>query len=229
MESENSRRNSIVGVPAVADVPIESVVFSRVHPRQMSTGMLRGEQNVGHNGAKIDSANNRIILTNTDGSQTGFGLVPDDSGDFGFFNVNSNGKILQKFVGGSSYYYDTEGNLRHKVTSDTDYYYNTSGTLIMRITAGVVYYYNTSGVLMHKTDADTDYYYNTSGVLIMKIASGVVYFYDTNGDLIKKMEAATTYIYNPVTSKNVYQDGKLPDSSYGIAVASTGNNVSEGF
>lgn len=52
---------------------------------------------------------------------------------------------------------------------------------------------------------------------------------DTSGNLIMKIVNGTRYIYNPTTSKNVLQDGKLPDSTYGWSVAADGYNVAEGY
>lgn len=53
-------------------------------------------------------------------------------------------------------------------------------------------------------------------------------FYDASGNLVKKFVGATGYVYNPTTGKNVWQDGKLPDSTYGFANAADGYNVSDG-
>lgn len=54
-------------------------------------------------------------------------------------------------------------------------------------------------------------------------------FYDPNGKLIMKFVSSTLYTYDPNSDKNVLQFGKLPDATYGWAIARTGNNVSEGF
>jgi hypothetical protein len=54
-------------------------------------------------------------------------------------------------------------------------------------------------------------------------------FFDRDNNLIKKVTALTDYIYDPATEKNVYQAGKLPDDTYGVAGANDGYDVEEGF
>lgn len=55
------------------------------------------------------------------------------------------------------------------------------------------------------------------------------YTLDAAGNVIQKIVGPTRYIYDLSTIKNVMQDGKLPDATYGWAVAATNKNVSEGF
>lgn len=109
-------------------------------PYKMNSGTMRGTQNVG-TGPKIDSANNRITLTNSvDGSSVGIGTIPGSTtNEFGFFSLDSSGNVVMKIVNG------------------------------------------------------------------------------------------TWYVYDLSSGKNVMQTGKLPDSTYGWAVAASGKNVSEGF
>lgn len=97
---------------SVSSKSVGDLVQSRVLPRQVSTGIMRGTQGVGTGGVKIDSANNRITLgsiildgnTNTitvendDGSTVGLGPIPDTS-DFGFFATDTEGNVVQKIVG----------------------------------------------------------------------------------------------------------------------------------
>lgn len=52
---------------------------------------------------------------------------------------------------------------------------------------------------------------------------------DENGEVVMKIVGPTRYIYDPETEKNVYQDGKMPDGTYGFASAAEGRDVSEGF
>lgn len=53
---------------------------------------------------------------------------------------------------------------------------------------------------------------------------------DANGNLVSKIVGPTMYAYDIANGKtNVMQLLKLPDGSYGIAVANTGQNVSAGF
>lgn len=55
------------------------------------------------------------------------------------------------------------------------------------------------------------------------------YTLDAAGNVVQKIVGPTRYIYDLTTTKNIMQDGKLPDASYGWAVAITNKNVSEGF
>lgn len=52
---------------------------------------------------------------------------------------------------------------------------------------------------------------------------------DTSGNLIMKIINGTWYVYDITTTKNAMQSGKLPDNSYGWAVAASGKNVSDGI
>jgi len=86
--------------------------LSRIIPRQISTGFMRGTQGVGSGGAKIDASNNRIVLSASDGSSVGIGTIPDDtSGAVGFFSTDTNGKLIMKIVNGTMYVYDPDTGL----------------------------------------------------------------------------------------------------------------------
>lgn len=80
--------------------------LSRIIPRQMSTGTLRGTQNVGYGQVKIDGSNNRITIGDTDGSSIGMGSVPTTISDTGFFALDTSGKLVWKQVGPTTYVYD---------------------------------------------------------------------------------------------------------------------------
>lgn len=54
------------------------------------------------------------------------------------------------------------------------------------------------------------------------------YTLDSLGNVIQKIIGPTRYVYDISTGKNIMQDGKLPDASYGQATAKAGFNVSEG-
>lgn len=88
--------------------------LSRVLPRQLSTGSTRGTQTVGYGDTKIDGSNNRIsvgdsilldgnsiaiTVTNDDGKKVGMGLIPDGSGQFGFFAMDADGNVIATWVG----------------------------------------------------------------------------------------------------------------------------------
>lgn len=55
------------------------------------------------------------------------------------------------------------------------------------------------------------------------------YTLDASGNVIQKIVGPTRSVYDISTGKNIMQDGKLPDATYGWAVAATNKNVSEGF
>lgn len=105
--SEGSYSKRTAGFDHVRNVPIESVDYLRVLPRQISTGSTRGTQTVGYGRTKIDGSNNRIVIEGDEGS-VGIGTVPDDSGDIGFFTLDSEGKVAMKIVSGTMYVYDPE-------------------------------------------------------------------------------------------------------------------------
>jgi hypothetical protein len=52
---------------------------------------------------------------------------------------------------------------------------------------------------------------------------------DAANNVIMKIVNTTRYVYDIANNKNVMQDGKLPDNTYGYAVAKTGKNVSDIF
>lgn len=55
------------------------------------------------------------------------------------------------------------------------------------------------------------------------------YTLDASGNVIQKIVGATRYIYDISTGKNIIQDGKLPDASYGQVDAKAGINVADLF
>lgn len=88
--------------------------ISRVLPRQLSTGTLRGTQNVGYGNVKIDGTNNRIILGATDGTSVGIGTIPNDStGQVGFFATDTDGSLLYKVVNGTLYFYNKDTSVNY--------------------------------------------------------------------------------------------------------------------
>jgi hypothetical protein len=77
------------------------------NPDSVLSGTMRGTQGVGSGGAKIDSANNRITLTKSDGSSVGIGSVPNSTtGEYGFFGTDTAGNVVFKIVGSTFYVYD---------------------------------------------------------------------------------------------------------------------------
>jgi hypothetical protein len=100
------------------------------------------------------------------------------------------------------------------VTRGTQTYMNTDGS------------YMTMGLIPNTTNFGIAFF-TAAGKLISKSTSTVDYKYDTLGNLIFKNDGQTQYIYDKTTGKNVVQIGKLPDGSYGWAVAKSGYNVSD--
>lgn len=91
--------------------------------RKLQTGNTRGTQTVGFGGAKIDGANNRIVVTDpASGDTIGMGIIPGTTKEFGFFSLNKAGDLVYKMVDGIEYRYDDDGTLIFK---------NTGGTLLM--------------------------------------------------------------------------------------------------
>jgi hypothetical protein len=58
---------------------------------------------------------------------------------------------------------------------------------------------------------------------------GVDVLQATDDQLLFKMDIETWYWYDSSTKANVFQVGKLPDSTFGWATANTGYNVSDGI
>lgn len=73
---------------------------------------------------------------------------------------------------------------------------------------------------------------DTSG-LVFKISSsgGVLQLSVVDGSsfTLFTLDGSTWKWYDKTTNKNVMQVGKLPDNTYGWAVAATGQNVADGF
>src|ERR1700748_3979416 len=95
--------SALQGYPVAADNAL-----GLSNPDSMLAGQLRGTQNVGSGGAQIDSANNRITVTNAaDGTTVGLGTIPGSAtGEFGFFSLDNTGRVVMKIVKGTKYVYD---------------------------------------------------------------------------------------------------------------------------
>jgi hypothetical protein len=77
--------------------------------------------------------------------------------------------------------------------------------------------------------ADEDGNYITIGIIPETNNELGIAFFDRDDNLISKMTALTDYVYNPGTGKNVYQQKKLPDGTYGVAGANDGYDVADGY
>lgn len=144
---------------------INSSNISRILPRQMSSGTLRGTQNVGYGNVKIDSSNNRIVLAdNVTNSQIVIGdqniSDPTDQ-SFGLSITDKNGTTMLLGI-------QSDGTLGFTFT-------DSSGFVL----------FDSNGLRWNWNDKT----YNTNQVAI----------------------------------------GKLPDESYNIVVAATGENVNDAF
>lgn len=124
----------IITVDSVAEASIGETNYNqRILPRQLSSGALRGTQNVGYGDVKIDGSNNQITigsvtnplgekaetiigkLSNTDssfglkvidvnGTSVTYGLLSD--GSPGMEITDSSGKVIFKMNGNTWYWYD---------------------------------------------------------------------------------------------------------------------------
>jgi len=65
-ENQSSYKFLNTSITQVADAPIGDTAYNqRILPRQLSSGALRGTQNVGYGAVKIDGSNNRITIGST--------------------------------------------------------------------------------------------------------------------------------------------------------------------
>lgn len=113
------------GRPSIASKDLSSSNISRMLPRQISTGVLRGTQNVGYGSVKIDGSNNRIVLgDNVSGSQIvigdqnisdptdqSFGLsITDKNGTTMLIGIQSDGTLGFQFIDSSGFVlFDSNG------------------------------------------------------------------------------------------------------------------------
>lgn len=81
-------------------------------PDSVLSGTLRGTQNVGAGGTKIDSANNIISITDpTSGVTINVGDIPTTGGkEIGLSVVDSSGFVLFKLSGQTWFWYDKNNN-----------------------------------------------------------------------------------------------------------------------
>jgi len=109
-----NRRKDTFNQGGVSGGEIQSDNLSRVIPRQIDTGTMRGTQNVGYGNTKIDGSNNTITvgdsilldgnnsvisIKNSDGSYIGMGLIPNTN-SFGFYSMDSNGNVIMTIIDG---------------------------------------------------------------------------------------------------------------------------------
>lgn len=100
-------------ITSVAASPVQGGEDNqRVLLRQTIQGNQRGFWNImgSISVSPLNGQGGSISTTNSDGATVGMGLIPDNSGDFGFFAQDSNGKLLYKLVGSTMYVYDLNQN-----------------------------------------------------------------------------------------------------------------------
>lgn len=103
----NSRSQS--QIDSLKSVSLDPSDQSRVLPRQFSTGTMRGTQTVGYGNTKIDGSNNRITIGGPDGSSVGMGSIPGSTtNEYGFFSLDSEGRVIMKIVLGTWYVNDPD-------------------------------------------------------------------------------------------------------------------------
>lgn len=135
LDSYNGKSAKIDSVMTPA---LDQSDISRVLPRQLSTGSLRGTQKVGYGKVNIDGSNNTITVgnilldgtndiiqvgTDTRGIQ-GLGKVPGPNNEYGMFQTNRDGTVIWKLVSGETYVYDSSAKLIWKLVNGTISVYN---------------------------------------------------------------------------------------------------------
>lgn len=72
---------------------------------------------------------------------------------------------------------------------------------------------------------NSDGSYITIGVIPDTDGEFGIAFFNSSGDMVSKSTGLTDYKYDLSTGKNYYQNGKLPDGSYGSIFAKSGYDV----
>lgn len=80
-----------------------------LYPYQISSGTMRGTQDVGGEGVQIDSANNRIQINDKSGNILTFGIQKD--GTFGITFSDSTGYVLRKITFDQDNFQDKKNNV----------------------------------------------------------------------------------------------------------------------
>lgn len=134
-QSESSYKLANPNIHAVPVGEFGGSDNSRILPRQISTGALRGTQNVGYGDVKIDGSSNQIVIGNTvnslgQKSQTVIGRLSTNAQDksFGVKVVDSTGTTVQfglmKDGTPGMEIYDSSGFVLFKLTGKTWYWFD---------------------------------------------------------------------------------------------------------
>lgn len=112
---------------------------------------------------------------------------------------------------------------------DTDGSYITMGAIPETNGEFGFAFFDADGTLISKYLATEQSFFNSAGTIISQQTAQFQAFYDDSGNLISKSTGTTDYKYDLTTGKNYYQNGKLPDNSYGAIFVKTGVNVADVF
>lgn len=136
--------------------------------------------------------------------------------DFAQISSNESNYPLEPKPQDSSAEFVTPYKLQTGVMRGTQTIANTDGT---KIYIGQIPKTNTFGIA----------FADATGKIVSQITGSTYSFFNSDGALVSKIEGPTQYVYDITTGKNIIQIGKLPDGTYGMAVAKAGYNVSDGI
>lgn len=94
------------GIDSMPNSEVVGGNMGRLLARQTSTSFTRGTQPIGQGGSAIDGANNRIIIQSNTGASDGIGNIPGSNNVYGFFTLDSSGKVIMQIVNGTQYTYN---------------------------------------------------------------------------------------------------------------------------
>jgi YD repeat-containing protein len=106
------------------------------------------------------------------------------------------------------------------------------GTGVMRGTQRIVNTdgsYITLGAIPDTEDEFGIAYFDANGTLIRKSTESAEFQYDDQGNLVATSTGTTDFKYDASTGKNYYQNGKLPDGSYGAIFMKPNYDVEDAF
>lgn len=96
--NSNSNRGQYASISNTEASSLPSSDLSRIIPRQLSTGTMRGTQNVGYGNTKIDGSNNVISVGGTiklDGNSGTFTVISSATTTDPFLSITSAGLVIK--------------------------------------------------------------------------------------------------------------------------------------
>jgi hypothetical protein len=108
--------------------------------------------------------------------------------------------------------------LMYENNYQTETFYSSGGTTLQIGNLGN----NSYGMTVPATNGTINFGLLSDGSLGMQVV-------DNSGFILFEMNGTTWFWYDKTTNKNVMQVGLLPDGTYGMAVAKSGYNVSDGI